>query len=148
MLEYNSNPNQKRICVNKATCNDYSTSNYYAKINLIALKNAMSSLSPKAFELWIYFSKNRDKHNFYLSKVDFLNWSNISSSSYYTAFKELVEKKYLIAIDSNNIEPKNYNFFEIPQEHIETEINSAEIDIYNVNHYENEPTFRIGEFRF
>ena len=76
----------------------------------------MHSLTPKAFELWIYFSKNQDKHSFYLSKVDFLNWSNIKSSSYFNAFNELVAGNYLIPIDKESNEPKHYNFYEIPKE--------------------------------
>ena len=69
----------------------------------------MSTLTPKAFELWIYFSKNRDNHFFWLSKVDFLQWSNIRSTSYYEAFNELKEKGYLIGKkeDSNK-----YDFYE------------------------------------
>lgn len=74
----------------------------------------MHSLTPKAFELWVYFSKNIDKHSFYLSKVDFLNWSSISSTSYYNAFNELVKGNYLIPIDKENAEPKKYNFYELP----------------------------------
>jgi len=68
---YNSNPNQKKIKINKEKCNN---DNIYATINLKALQFAMHTLSPKAFELWIYFSKNQDKHTFFLSKIDFLNW--------------------------------------------------------------------------
>lgn len=95
----------------------------------------MHTLTPKAFELWIYFAKNQDKHSFYLSKVDFLNWSNIASSSYYKAFNELVEKNYLIPEDIENAEPKHYNFYEIPREEIEPieiTVNKAnELDTYN-----------------
>ena len=50
----------------------------------------MSSLTAKAFELWIYMSKNQDNHFFWLSKVDFLSWSSFSSSSYNEAVKELI----------------------------------------------------------
>lgn len=110
---FESNPNQRYIKVNKETTDQ---DNYYAKINLVALKEAMHSLTPKAFELWVYFSKNQDKHSFYLSKVDFLNWSNIASTSYYNAFNELVKGNYLIPIDKENKEPKKFEFYEIPRE--------------------------------
>ena len=120
---FNSNPNQKRIAVNKEKCDDTSIDNYYAKVNLIALKNAMHTLSLKAFELWIYFAKNMDKHTFYLSKVDFLNWSNVKGTSYYNAFKELQDNNYLIPIDKESAEPKNFNFYEIPKEESKTKIN-------------------------
>lgn len=118
---YNSNPNQKNITVNKAPTNDIDEKNFYAKINLLALKNAMHDLTPKAFELWIYFSKNQDKYKFYLSKVDFLSWANIKSSSYSNGIAELVEKKYLIPKDKENPEPKTFDFFEIPRDDEEFE---------------------------
>lgn len=115
-MNYNSNPNQRHITINKELTDNKSVNNHYAKINLIALQQAMHSLTPKAFELWVYFSKNQDKHSFYLSKVDFLNWGNMASSSYYNAFNELEKGNYLIPIDKENVEPKVYNFYEIPLE--------------------------------
>lgn len=112
--EFDSNPNQRIVTVNKEITDQ---ENYYAKINLLALKNAMHTLTPSAFELWLYFSKNQDKHKIYLSKVDFFSWSNIKSNTTYSkAFKELVNCNYLIAIDKEKVEPKRYNFYEVPQE--------------------------------
>lgn len=135
MAEFSSNPNQRKIIVNKEKTDNKDPKNYYARFNLIALKNAMHSLSTKAFELWIYIAKNNAKENepysFYLSKVDFLNWSNVKSTSYYSAFDELVQGRYLIPIDTYNAEPKKYNFYEIPKaeekdELIEITINNTE----------------------
>jgi len=51
-----------------------------------------------------------------LSKVDFLNWSNVQSTSYHNAFKELIDKCYLIPAEPKNKEPTSYDFFEIPKE--------------------------------
>lgn len=113
MPNYNSNPNQRSISIHKELTNDENKNNYYAKINLNALKNAMSSLTPKAFELWIYLSKNQDKHFMWLSKVDFLTWSNVKSTSYYSAFNELKELGYLVEKkDGSN----QYDFYEKPRE--------------------------------
>lgn len=128
--DFNSNPNQKKIKVNKEATDDKDIKNYYAKINLIALQSAMHTLTPKAFELWIYFSKNQNGHSFYLSKVDFLNWSNVKGTSYYNAFKELQDNDYLIPIDEEKEEPKNFNFYEIPKEKqdIRIIINKAEAE--------------------
>lgn len=102
----------------------------------------MHSLTPKAFELWIYFSKNKDKHTFYLSKVDFLSWSNVEKSSYYNAFKELVALNYLIPTDKENSAPTKYNFYEMPREeekeNIFVTVNKAnENEIINSNTYNN-----------
>ena len=51
MPNYNSNSNQRSITVHKELANNDKKENYYAKINLIALKYAMHKLTPKAFEL-------------------------------------------------------------------------------------------------
>lgn len=115
MPNYNSNPNQRSIKVHKEITNNESTENYYTKINLNALKNAMSSLTPKAFELWIYLSKNQNNHFMWLSKTDFLSWSNIKSSSYYSAFNELKENGYLVEKDDGS---NFFDFYEYPKEEI------------------------------
>lgn len=137
---YNSNPNQKYVRVNKELCDNATNDNYYAKINLIALKGAMSSLTPKAFELWIYFSKNQDKYDFYLSKVDFLSWSNVKSSSYFNAFKELEEQGYLIPTDTEKAECKRYNFYEIPREEQKQPV---EITVNKIPEYVEHRTFNF-----
>ena len=111
MPNYNSNSNQRSITVHKELANNDKKENYYAKINLIALKYAMHKLTPKAFELWIYLSKNIDNHFMWLSKVDFLSWSNIKSTSYYEAFKELEKEKFLVKKENAD---NQYDFYEIP----------------------------------
>lgn len=113
MPEYMSNPNQRTITTHKEPTNDSNRENYYAKINLNALQKAMSTLTPKAFEMWIYLSKNVDNHKFWLSKVDFLSWANIKSSSYYNAFNELIKYGYLVERKKDKC---HYDFYEVPKE--------------------------------
>lgn len=112
MPNFNSNANQRSITVHKEITNNEHTDNYYTKINLNALRSAMSSLTPKAFELWIYLGKNKDNHFMWLSKVDFLSWSNVKSSSYYEAFKELVKLGYLVEKEDKS---NQYDFYEVPK---------------------------------
>ena len=112
MPNYNSNPNQRSITVHKELTNNKCEDNYYAKINLNALHKAMSSLSAKAFELWIYLSKNQDNHFFWLSKVDFLSWSTFKKSAYYEAFDELKDLGYLVKRNKSN----QFDFYEMPKE--------------------------------
>lgn len=109
MQDYISNPNQRYIETHKEKTD---VENKYAKINLNALQNAMSTLSPKAFQLWIYLSKNKDEYKLWLSKTDFLKWSKYKSTAYYEAFNELVDLGYLIERDENN----KYDFYELPKE--------------------------------
>lgn len=113
MPNFNSNPNQRSITVHKEQTNNENTDNYYTKINLNALRNAMSTLTPKAFELWIYLSKNKDNHFMWLSKVDFLSWSNVKSTSYYEAFNELKKLGYLVLKEDS---ANQYDFYEVPKE--------------------------------
>ena len=113
MPNYNSNPNQRGITTHKEITDNKDVENYYAKINLKALRNAMNGLTPKAFELWIYSSKNQDNHFFWLSKVDFLSWSNVGESSYYNAFNELKRLGYLVESEKGN---NQYDFYETPRE--------------------------------
>ena len=110
MPNYNSNPNQRGIKTHKEKCDKQ---NLYTLLNLEALQKAMSALTPKAFELWIYLAKNQDQHFFWLSKVDFLYWSNIKGSSYYNAFNELVENGYLLKKEDQE---NQYDFYELPME--------------------------------
>lgn len=110
MDNYNSNPNQRHITTHKEPTDE---NNYYTKINLSALKKAMSGLSPKAFELWVYMSKNVNNHEFWLSKMDFLSWSNVKESSYYNAFNELVRCGYLVERKGSK---SMFDFYESPRD--------------------------------
>lgn len=103
-------PNQRTIKTNKEPCNK---NNLYTQINLKALQQAMNTLKPTTFEMWLYMAKNQNNYPFALSKVDCLQWCNFSESTYSTAFKELVNTGYLIQSkeDSNH-----YDFYETPQE--------------------------------
>lgn len=99
-------PNQKTITIKKEKCD---TVNLYAKINIEALTSAMQDLKGESFKLWIYFSKNQDNYNFYLSKVDVLRFGIGSVSSYNRAVAELTEKGYLQEVSKDV-----YNFIERP----------------------------------
>lgn len=113
--EFTSYPNQKRILLHKELSDNKDPNNYYAKINLRALRNAMHNLTPKAFELWIYFDKNKADNTkpFWLSKEDFMNWSTVKKTSFYEAMKELEEKNYLIPRDERK---SVFDFYEMPKE--------------------------------
>lgn len=95
--------NQWTIEINKSVCDK---EHLYATINLKSLHRAMKILTPKAFELWIYFAKNTDKvkgkqYSFALSCADFLKWSSVKETSYREAIKELKRKGYLIESGEN-----------------------------------------------
>lgn len=112
MSDYVSNPNQRSVTTHKEKTDE---NNIYAKINIEALRNAMSTLTPKAFELWIYLSKNQDNHFLWLSRSDFLSWSNVGESSYYNAFNELKKLGYIVEKEKNS---NKFDFYEKPREQV------------------------------
>lgn len=104
-----TNPNQRTIKTKKETCNK---DNLYTSINLAALKEAMKELKPTTFELWVYLAKNQNNYTFALSKVDCLSWCKFKESTYHSAFKELVDKRYLI---QSKADSNHYDFYEVAQ---------------------------------
>ena len=106
---YMSNPNQKKVTINKKEC---SKKEKYAMINIEALKSALNNLSSMAAELWLYFAKKQNHHSFWLSMVDVRNFSGMSASSYHRAVNELIEKRYLI---KDQAYQNQYEFYEEPQ---------------------------------
>ncbi len=56
----------------------------------------MYNLKGNAFKLYCYLCNNADGYSMDLYPCDFCNVANVSNSTYQDAFKELVEKGYLI----------------------------------------------------
>lgn len=103
--------NQKYITIeNKAVCDN--KENFYMRIQIQALTNAMKNLSATGLQLFLYFSKNQTGYSFWLSKVDVLNNTGIKSeATYLKAVKELINKGYLI---QENEGSNKYLFYEVP----------------------------------
>ena len=68
----------------------------YYQISTVNLREAMYNLKGNAFKLYCYLGNNADGYNLDLYPCDFCNVANVSNSTYQDAFKELVEKGYLI----------------------------------------------------
>ena len=84
--------NQKAIRVKKALAD---RTNYYTRINLEALTNALTVLSPNTFKLWVWLGANADDFNFPLSSAEATQECSFSRSTYDKAIAELIEKKFL-----------------------------------------------------
>lgn len=78
-------------------------------LSLKALQRAVQELSSVGFKMWIYLAKNQSNYTLALSKEDALQWGVGSSSSYYRAVNELIDKGYLQKSDSR------YIFYELPE---------------------------------
>ena len=102
-------PNQKVVKVDKAPTDGKTPENYYAAVNLNALKDAAVDLKPGAFKLWMYFSMNQNGYEFALSSADVAETFGIKRDMYNTAIKELTDKGYL-ELKKGNL----YIFHEIP----------------------------------
>lgn len=87
-------PNQRIIKIIKSPTDKQ---HLYTANNLQALFEAMQNLkSLCGFKLYMYLAKNQNNYEFALSSQDFCESAGCSMSAYNTAFKELVEKGYLI----------------------------------------------------
>jgi hypothetical protein len=102
--------NQKVVTTMKAKCDG---DNYYSPVNINAASKAMAILKPNTFKLWFYLGKNQNNYTFALSKVDAMQFCNISRATYLNGIKELIDTGYLVQDgDGSN----HYNFYELPQE--------------------------------
>lgn len=87
-------PNQRIIKINKSPTDKQ---HLYTTNNLQALFDAMYNLTSHCgFKLYMYLAKNQNNYDLALSSTDFCKSACCSMSAYNTAFKELVEKGYLI----------------------------------------------------
>lgn len=89
-------PNQKMItiCDNGAPAKD--SKQPYSIIDNEIKFSAMRDLKPTSYIMWEYICSNQRGFDLLLSRVDVMNQTGISSSSYDSAIKELKEKNYLI----------------------------------------------------
>ena len=98
--------NQRHITINK---NQVNKNNPYMCVNIEDVELAARVLKPTTFKLWIYFAKNQDNYEFYLSPKALDEAMNVSDSQYRRAMSELIENGYLVETSSNH-----YTFYESP----------------------------------
>lgn len=86
--------------------------NLYTQNNLDSIGQAAYNLQSKAgFKLYIYLAKNRSGFNFALSSSDFCAWAGVGLTAFNSAFKELVEKGFLI-FNYEEKTRKHYTFYD------------------------------------
>ena len=119
--------NQKLIKIGKEVCNNNSKDNYYAKINLNALQNAMIDLNTEAsIKMWLYLAKNQNGYELALSSIDAIKWGIGSKSSYDRAVKALIDKGYLVKQEGKK---DYYMFYEVyKKEHRKEDILNIKIN--------------------
>lgn len=116
---FKSVPNQKAFRINKKReqedKNDVRISDLFKKDIFFASRN----LKDTTFKLYMYLISNQDQYIGGLSKVDVINQTGISESSYKRAMAELQEKGYFIytnqrAEDSTGANLPLYDFYARP----------------------------------
>lgn len=90
-MTFLTSPNQRRITVHKAD-----KQKGYTKIDPQACKSAMARLGYSAFMLYMYFCLNATNFQLVLSMVTLCAETGLKRNTYYAAFKELVDKGYLV----------------------------------------------------
>lgn len=103
------NGNQRCIRVAKGQSD---RSNPYAIFNRAALQGALK-LPPNTFKLWSYLNANGDGYIFALSSQEFMKFSGMSQNTYNAAWKELINRGYILPVDDIGNGLRGYIFSEV-----------------------------------
>lgn len=87
--------NQRLVKIDKAASNK---TNPYAIFNLSALQRAMS-LKPNTFKLWCYLNANQHGYEMPFAREKYLEWAGVTKNTYLAAWKDLIDKGYIIHVD-------------------------------------------------
>lgn len=104
-----SYPNQRIIKVAKRVGKAKDYTGEFTFINLTSLENASKNLSGSGLKLWMYLVSNKNGFILELSQKDCELWG-LKRSTYYDAFKELINKSYILPTDKGNY----FIFYDIP----------------------------------
>lgn len=119
-------PNQRIIKIKKEPTDK---EHKYTMNNLNALNEALEQLDTKGgFKLYMYLAKNQNNYELALSSADIKECCGLAYTAYTTAFKELIDKGYLVPVNqkqtlfifrdkaNSSIEIKDKAFGSIEQE--------------------------------
>ncbi len=118
-------PKQKIIRIHKEATNNESKDNYYAKINLSAMKEAATTFSGRkasGFILWCYFAMNQNGYCFALSNEAVQLAMGMKKDAYDNAVELLKNNGNLVQVCGNQ-----WAFYEVPKEvstHIDKEVST------------------------
>lgn len=107
---YHTSPNQKSV-ITKKTVSDAGSP--YGICNVSAVLTAASTLSDRAFKLYMRMNLHQDGFTYALSPVEISKSTGMSDKRYRDAVKELVEKGYLVQSEKYN---SLFTFYEYPQQ--------------------------------
>ena len=91
--------NQKAVRIIKSPSN---ADNPYSIFNNAALEGALKNLKPNAFKLWAVLNANQNNYELGFSPAHFSAMTNIHADTARAAFKELIDKGYLVEVELRN----------------------------------------------
>ena len=106
MMEFITSPNQRQVIIQKVD-----QPSGYTKIDTRSLKEALGKLSYSAFMLYMYFCANATGFRMILSPQVICRETAFTRNTYYDAFRELVQKEYLVAKPGSQT---HFVFYETP----------------------------------
>lgn len=107
-------PNQKAVKAFKESVNGKRKA--FFQVNQDSLFIAMQNLKPNTFKLWCYLIKNQNGWEFNLSSKHACELCDMSINTYNACIGELIEKKYLVRIDTKS---NKYICYELPNDYKE-----------------------------
>lgn len=105
-------PNQLVATIKRET----PSANNFIKINGDSVADAMKSLTPVEFQVWMYLAKNKDGVEWEISPQAACNEWGIKASSFHKAIATLKRMGYLVPKEEGT--KTKYWFYEKPKEQI------------------------------
>lgn len=137
--EFETVPNQKRICVLKEGKAQCDASHVYMKTQKETMFKAMKDLTPTNFLVWLYLASQADNYTFNFSPAAITRETGLKKSALQEGIRVLIAQNYLIQRPNSNI----YDFYETPK----TEEKLEELDNMQIcTHTDNKDNNK--EFKF
>ena len=111
-------PNQKQITIHRDTVKK-SSKRVYLCVYADNLIEACKVLSHTAFKTYVFLLTNRDNYYYEYSPTVISKATNLSLETIRKNFRELEEKKFIIAADGSKTQ---YDFYEVHRPNIKFEI--------------------------
>lgn len=118
-----SNPNQREV---EIVGKDDIKKKSFLGTTFDSISYAIQDLSPREFQVWLYFSGNAPGYKFWFSPAELQQEWGIKKDTTQKAVQVLIQKGYLVQKEGKK---NSYEFYEIPPEALEL-IEIEKVDIY------------------
>lgn len=111
--EFSPNPNQREVII---MGKDDIKKKQFVGTTKDSIAYAIKDLSPREFQVWLYFSGNKVGHKFWFSPSELQSSWGIKKDTTQKAVQVLIQKGYLVQKEDKK---NSYMFYEIPPEALE-----------------------------